>query len=131
VGWHGFWLLLAGPLVGIATCAWPARRLHKLGFVLFSLGLLVLFGLGVWEAVTWLPKFSPGEPTYFIQRYLFSVITMTDLPTIPIALSGIALLISSRLKGRNRAQSIEWKQELNSPSNRESASHDHLESSSR
>ena len=31
LGWHGFWLLLAGPLVGIAIYAWPARRLRNLG----------------------------------------------------------------------------------------------------
>ncbi len=104
VGWHGFWLLLAGPLVGMAVYSWPARRLRNLGLALFSAGLLFLVGVAVWEVATWLPKISPGEPTYVIRRYLFSVVTMTDVPTIPVTFSGLALLISWRLKCRGEEQ---------------------------
>lgn len=102
VGWHGFWLLLAGPPVGFVVYAWPARRMRNLGVALSVASVLVLLGVGIWEAATWLPKISPGEPTYMVQRYLFSVITMTDVPTIPLTLSGLVLLIAWRTKIRRQ-----------------------------
>ncbi|MBP86470.1 MAG: hypothetical protein CMJ64_07120 [Planctomycetaceae bacterium] len=50
IGWHGFWLLLAGPLVGLAMYAWSARRLRNVGIALFATGFAVLIGVGIWEA---------------------------------------------------------------------------------
>jgi len=98
IGWHGFWLLLTALPAGIAIYNLPPRWLRNLGAALVTVGLLILIGIGIWEAATWLPLFSPGEPTYAVQRYLFSLVTMTDVPTIPVALSGIALLIAYRVK---------------------------------
>ncbi|MBP86469.1 MAG: hypothetical protein CMJ64_07115 [Planctomycetaceae bacterium] len=63
--------------------------------------------------MTWLPKISSGEPTYMVQRYLFSVATMTDVPTIPVTLSGLVLLISWRAKSCRR-QNTEAEHELGS-----------------
>jgi hypothetical protein len=101
VGWHGFWLLLAGPPVGFAVHAWPAWRLRNLGLTFFAAGLVLLVGTGICEAMTWLPKIANGEPSCFVQRYLFSVVTMTDVPVIPVTLSGIVLLMSWRAKRRS------------------------------
>jgi hypothetical protein len=100
VAWHGFWLLVAVPPVGIAIFVLSVTRLRTLGITLVAAGLLMLVGVGIWEAMTWLPKISPGEPTYMVRRYLFSVLTMTDLPTIPSMLSGVVLLISWQVKRR-------------------------------
>ena len=62
--------------------------------------------------MTWLPKMLPGEPTYMVQRYLFSVVTMTDVPTIPVTLSGIALLFSWRFKRLARQHFVDLEFEL-------------------
>jgi hypothetical protein len=86
----------------MAIYKWPVRHLRNLGVTLAAAGMIMLVGIGIWEALTWLPKISPGAPTYLVRRYLFSVVTMTDVPTIPVTLSGIALLISWRAKVRRR-----------------------------
>ncbi|MBI2477933.1 MAG: hypothetical protein HYV60_04595, partial [Planctomycetia bacterium] len=98
VGWHGFWLLLVAPVVGLLIRSWPAYQLWIGGLVLLASGTATLVGIATWEAVTWLPLVRGDQQTYFVQRFLFSVITMTDLPVIPVTLAGIAMCLSARIK---------------------------------
>lgn len=98
VGWHGFWLVLAAPLVGALIRSWSVRRLRAVGLLLLACGIIALVGIAIWEAMTWLPRIAAGQPAYFVQRWLFSVVTLTDVPLIPIALAGIALYVSALIK---------------------------------
>ncbi len=95
VGWHGFWLVLVALPVGLLIRWWPVVRLKFVGLRLTAVGLLPLVGIGIYEAVTWLPNISVGEPTYFIQRCLFAVVTLTDVPVIPVTLSGIVMVLGA------------------------------------
>lgn len=98
VGWHGFWLVLVTPLVGTLIHSWPARTLRTVGLLLLACGLMTVVGIAIWNAMTWLPLMSGDQPTYFVQRVLFSVVTLTDLPVIPTTMAGFAMYISSHIK---------------------------------
>ncbi len=100
LAWHGFLLLGTAPIVAIAACRSTATQARIAGRVLLGLGILLLTGVGTWEVMTWLPRISPGEPTYFFHRYAFAVVTMTDLPIFPLLLAGIVMLAASRVKTR-------------------------------
>ncbi len=61
-------------------------------------GVLTLIGIGLWETVA-----LSGHRSYLVQRFLFSVVTLTDVPVIPVTLAGIALCLGAsakRLRGR-------------------------------
>lgn len=105
LAWHGFWLvLLAGPAC-IALWSWPVRWTRRVGGLLLGCGLVCAGGVVVWEAVTWLPRLYPGEPTYFAQRCLFSLMTLVDLPILPAALVGLLLVSGSRVRASGAAGS--------------------------
>ncbi len=74
--------------------------LRRVGLAVTSVGLLALVAIAVWQAVTWLPQVPEGQLAYFVQRYLFKVITLVDVPVIPITLAGLAALIGVKLKRR-------------------------------
>ena len=71
VTWYGFCLVFAAPPVALAVWKLPASWLRRIGLVLFGAGMLGLTSVGVWEAVTWLPKVAEGQPSYFFWRCLF------------------------------------------------------------
>ena len=79
---------------------------RRIGLAVTGMGFLTLIGMAVWQAVTWLPQVTDGEPTYFIQRYLFTVITLVDVPILPMTLAGLAMLIASRFKTSDRCESM-------------------------
>jgi hypothetical protein len=100
ISWHGFWLLLVAPVVGLTVRGYSAKWLWRIGLAVTSVGLLALVAIAVWQAVTWLPQVSEGQPTYFVQRYFFKVITLVDVPVIPTTLAGLAVLVGVKLKRR-------------------------------
>ncbi len=100
ISWHGFWLLLVAPIVGLTVRGCSAKWLRRVGLAVTSVGLLTLVAIAVWQAVTWLPQVSEGRLTYFVQRYLFKVITLVDVPVMPITLAGLAALAGVKLKRR-------------------------------
>lgn len=100
VGWHGFWLVLVALPVGLLIRWWPIARLKFVGLGLTALGVLMLAGIGIYEAVTWLPNIPDGEPAYFVQRCLFSVVTLTDIPVLPMTLSGIVMVLGAAMRKR-------------------------------
>ena len=107
VAWHGFCSLLALPVVGVLVWQWPARRIKVAALALLVLAIGLFVTIAVWEAVTWLPKIDEGQPTYFMQRCLFSVATWVDVPVIPVTFTGIVLLACAMYKqlGAHRAGS--------------------------
>ena len=98
VSWQGFWLVLVAPIVGLLIRSWPANWLRTGGLVLFAAGIATLVGIVIWEVVTWLPLVEGHPQTYFVQRFFFSVITLSDIPIIPVTLAGIAMYLSARIK---------------------------------
>ncbi len=93
VGWHGFWLLLVAPPIGLLIRTWPSPRLRTLGVAVTVVGVLTLIGIGLWETVA-----LSGHRSYLVQRFLFSVVTLTDVPVMPVTLAGIALCLGARAK---------------------------------
>jgi len=67
-----------------------------------ALGLIALTGIAIWQAIDWMPRFQPGQPTFFVQRYAFVVATLIDIPIVPATLAGLALGIGAWRKSRQR-----------------------------
>jgi hypothetical protein len=105
VAWHGFCLtLVMGPALAIGRFC-SARSTRVLGMISTILGVAMLLIVAVHEAVIWLPLIAPGQPTYFLQRYAYSVFYLhADYPMVPLLIMGVLLqniapLLSSQ---RNR-----------------------------
>lgn len=87
---HGFWLVfLALP---ITWFVWhlPANALRRTGKLLAAIGLLCLIAIVCWETAVWLPQATSFQKQYAVQRYLFAVATLVDLPATEIFMFGVA-----------------------------------------
>ena len=100
VAWHGFWLVLAAPFVGLVIRYWPARRLRAVGLLALGAAGLMVMGIVIWEAATWLPLVSGQYRIYFAHRILFSLVTLTDIPVILVSCAGMAMYMSGLFKKR-------------------------------
>lgn len=98
IAWHGFWLVLLAPPVGLMIWRLAAPQLRSAGIALTAVVLLIVAIVGLWQAATWLPHVRPGQPSCFGQRFAFTIVTMVDLPVIAMGLSGLALLAGARFK---------------------------------
>jgi len=98
IGWQGFWFVLIAPSAGLLSWFYSANRVRQIGVALLGTGVLAMVGICIYQAVTWLPTINEGQPTYFIQRCLFTIVTATDLPTIPVTLSGLLILSFAAIK---------------------------------
>ena len=114
VACHGFWLVILGPPLALGCWLWSPNRQLKVGIMLASLGLLTLIGFGVWEATHWLQQVSEFQKQYFLQRWMFVVGTLVDVPIVETALSGVALASTgwwrrreSRLRAGAKAVSVQ------------------------
>ncbi len=115
VSYHGFWLILLLPIGWLTGKAWlgdevgrasidspdknvgencKARRLRLGGLVLVVSSLSLLVGIVAVDAARWLAT-SPTH-SYLIQRVLFRVVTLVDLPLIPLAIVGALWLWQGR-----------------------------------
>lgn len=88
VACHGFWLVILGPPLVAGYCLCSPDLQLKVGVTLMSLGLLTLTGFGVWEATHWLPEVSDFQKQFFLQRWMFVVGTLVDVPIVETALCG-------------------------------------------
>ncbi len=100
ISWHGFSLLLAAPIVVLLVRVCSAISLRRIGLAAVSGGVPAIVSVGIWQAVTWLPQIQKGQPSYFVQRYLFTIITMVDVPIIPVTLAGVAAVVGAKVKGQ-------------------------------
>jgi hypothetical protein len=99
---HAFWMVLLSPPAVVAAIRLPSPRVRLMGTVLVVLGLSGLVAVGVWEAATWLREASEWQRRYFVQRYLFSVVTFVDFPILEVLLIGAGLwLAESRRSPRS------------------------------
>ena len=92
--YHGFWLVLIGGLTTAAIRFCSAATLDVAGRTLTVVSLCGLLGLMAWE----LTYMSDTIRPYAVQRCLFAVATLVDIPIVPAALAGIACWFASHRK---------------------------------
>lgn len=88
VSCHAFWFVFVAGPVGFAIRSWSSATLLRVGIALTAVGALGLLAIGVHDIFTWLPTVSESIQRYSIQRYLFRVVTLIDIPVIPLLVAG-------------------------------------------
>lgn len=101
IGWHGFLVLLVVPPVGLLIRFCSAGGLKWLGIGLCASSLVMVIGVCAYQSQTWLPNIPDGQPSYFVRRCLFAIVTATDLPALPAALSGVAVFCGAVFKSQS------------------------------
>lgn len=89
VAMHGFWLVLLSLPVGLCCRFVTPRWLMGISLLAVVLGVAGIAGVVVWEAEHWLPQANELQREYFLQRCLFAVGTMTDVPLVQVVLAGL------------------------------------------
>lgn len=97
---HGFWLtFLLLPTICLCVVLGPAK-LRKAGLLLLMAGVSGLVLVAIWDILPsvphWVPRVRNLEPKYYLQRYLLSLITLIDVPVVPLTLNGLLCLWISR-----------------------------------
>ena len=91
---HAFWMVLLAPPAVVAAIRLPNHRVRLLGTLLVALGATGLVAVAGWEAATWLREANEWQRPYFVQRYLFSVVTFVDFPILEVLLVGAGLWLA-------------------------------------
>ena len=93
---HGFWTLLIAPPAILAATYLPAAWVRRLGIGLVAAAACGLIAVVAWEAATWLPQVLPSQQRFFLQRCLFSIATLTDVPLVQVLIAGCTLCLVPR-----------------------------------
>ncbi len=101
--WQGFWMVLLGGPVGLAIWTWGDVWVRRIGVALLGIGLLGVLGIIAYEAATYLPRIADGQPAYFVHRCLFSLVTLIDLPILPLSLAGIVMVCAPQRRRASAA----------------------------
>jgi len=101
---HGFWLVLFSLPTGLLCRRLDAPVLRKAGLILLACGILGLAGIAVWEGTHWWPRASEFHRHYIVQRYLFVVVTLVDVPVVEITIAGLTCFGAARLRNRREIQ---------------------------
>ncbi len=88
---HGFWLLLFGPATLYAARRLPPATVWRLGAGLCGLAGAGLVAVAVWQAFAWWPNVDQSLHQYAVQRYLFVLATLVDVPVLEALLAGVTL----------------------------------------
>lgn len=102
--WDAFWAMLLVPPVFTAIRYLPTRWLRRLGLACTMIGLTALLALAAKETVRSWPDTSNIDPWYFTARFLFSVVTLIDVPVIQLTIAGLICWLAST-RSRNRQDS--------------------------
>lgn len=89
VACHGFWFVFVSGPGTWSLRSWTGGTLRSVGIALTAVGAIALLVIGVQDMLTWLPTMGESIQRYSIQRYLFRVITLIDLPAVPLLVAGI------------------------------------------
>ncbi len=87
--YHLFWLMLLLPPAAMVARVLPEGLRDKAGWVLMALGAGIALAVVAWQAVYWLPIGGENAASYFVQRCLFSMATLIDVPMAQIFLAGM------------------------------------------
>jgi hypothetical protein len=88
---HGFWLVFFAPATVYAARRLAAISVWRLGAGLVSLAGLGLVAIAVWQAATWWQNVDPSLHRYAVERYLFVLATLVDVPVLETLLAGTTL----------------------------------------
>ena len=94
IGYHSFWLVLIVPLAVVAGTCLPRSWRWWTGAGVLAVGLIGVFGYVSWDAFKYYANSQSTE--YLLQRCFFSLVTNVDLPSIQVALAGLALFLLGR-----------------------------------
>lgn len=104
VACHGFWVVLIFPLMIALIRRASATTLHRLGMILTLAGVVALVGIAGREWTQWYLEVSESLRGFFLQRYLFSIATLVDVPVVEMTLVGLGCLIAAAAKGLLRCK---------------------------
>jgi hypothetical protein len=88
---HGFWLVLLAPATVYAARRLTVQSLRRLSVGLLTLAGAALVAIAVWQALTWWPNVDKSLHQYAVQRYLFVLATLTDVPVLETLIAGVTL----------------------------------------
>ncbi len=88
ISFHAIWLVVLAPLGYFSYQVLSPKQLRQFGIVFMSGGTLGVLGLGAYQFFTWLPSVSEFAKPYFLNRWAFVVITLTDVPVLELTLLG-------------------------------------------
>ena len=95
---HLAWLVVLGPLAELVTRSSPRPsdlRL-QLGKLLCLISTLLLLAIVVYQLATWWPAVSELQQSYFWQRCGFVIVTLVDVPILPMLVVGLTFLCRER-----------------------------------
>ncbi len=82
VACHAAWLVIFAPIAYFVPVRLSCTHSRLIGWSMMGLAVLGLVGVGVFEAVTWLPAVDHSIRPYFPRRWAFVVVTLTDVPLL-------------------------------------------------
>jgi hypothetical protein len=88
---HGFWLVLFAPATVYAARQVKPQTVWRLGAGLVSVAGVGLAGIAVWQAATWWQNVDPSLHRYAVERYLFVLATLVDVPVLETLVAGVTL----------------------------------------
>jgi hypothetical protein len=93
---HGIWILALMPGLLWVWRTWQPSRLRLVGWVLIFAGVTGMSVVAGHEWLTWYPSVPETEHRYFLQRILFMLATITDVPLVQFLLAGVVTLFVGR-----------------------------------
>ena len=94
IGYHSFWFLLVTALVFGVGAVLSRSNARRVGLALLAFGLVAALGYAGWDAATY--AWKAGSAQYAVQRFFFTLATSVDLPTLQIAVAGLAMMLMKR-----------------------------------
>lgn len=88
---HGFWAVLFAPSVVYAAWRLEPTTVWRWGVSLLGLAGIALAAIAVWQALSWWPQVDSLQRQYLVQRYLFVLATLVDVPVLEMLVAGVTL----------------------------------------
>ena len=94
--YHGFWAVLLWPMAVLVGLRAPQASVRQVGLGLFTAGLLVTVGIMAWGAIDWMAGVGATRHQYVVQRAVFVLATMVDVPALQLAGAGLLCYVVGR-----------------------------------
>ncbi len=92
---HLGWMVFLAPSVPLAFryCTQRDQWLSVFFWVLCIAAITGVFATGFHELTTWYPNATSLARSFFLHRWIFAVVTLTDFPMVQLFLYGLAGLV--------------------------------------
>jgi hypothetical protein len=97
---HAFWFVLILPVAVVLYCRLTPPALRRIGVALTGAGVVTLIAIMGWQAHAWWSPTDDWLRPHFVERALFSVATLVDVPVVQTMLAGMVCWLASL--GRHR-----------------------------